>query len=145
MSWSKIILFVTIPPHPVMISFPLPSSSYRQMMVLYPSNDERIELPANKDEIYTLTSTINQLLDRLEDAVLREKQFTSDASHELRTPLAAIKGTLEVLIRKPREVEQYESKISYCIIEVDRMSTIIDQLLMLARYDGGKISPHIIK
>ncbi|MGA9293121.1 MAG: ATP-binding protein [Ignavibacteriaceae bacterium] len=107
--------------------------------------EERIELPLHKDELYKLTSTINQLLDRLEDTVLREKQFTSDASHELRTPLAVIKGTLEVLIRKPRDVEQYESKISYCINEVNRMSNIIDQLLMLARYDSGKILPDIIK
>ncbi|MEJ2613827.1 MAG: ATP-binding protein [Ignavibacteriaceae bacterium] len=107
--------------------------------------EERIELPLHKDELYKLTSTINQLLDRLEDAVMREKQFTSDASHELRTPLAVIKGTLEVLIRKPREVEHYESKISYCITEVNRMSNIIDQLLMLARYDSGKISPNIQK
>lgn len=107
--------------------------------------EERIELPLYKDELYKLTSTINQLLNRLEDAVLREKQFTSDASHELRTPLAVIKGTLEVLIRRPREVEQYESKISYCINEVNRMSTIIDQLLMLARYDSGKIVPNVVK
>jgi signal transduction histidine kinase len=103
--------------------------------------DERIELPQNKDEIYTLTETINCLLDRLEDAVLREKLFTADASHELRTPLSVIKGTLEVLIRKRRDAEQYESKIAYCINEVDRMSNIIDQLLMLARYESGKIEP----
>lgn len=70
----------------------------------------RIELPKNKDEIYSLSENINKLLDRIESAVEREKQFTSDASHELRTPLAVIKGTLEVLIRKPREKEVYEKK-----------------------------------
>ncbi len=102
--------------------------------------DERIDLPDHKDEIYKLTLTINQLLDRLEDAVLREKQFTSDASHELRTPLSIIKGTLEVLIRKQRTVEQYENKINYCINEVDRMTAIIDQLLILARYESGKMT-----
>jgi len=102
---------------------------------------ERIELPPNKDEIYTLTATINSLLDRLEDAVLREKQFTADASHELRTPLSVIKGTLEVLIRRKRNTEQYEEKVSYCINEVDRMTNIIDQLLLLARYESGKIEP----
>lgn len=107
--------------------------------------DERIELPAHKDELYTLTNTINSLLDRLQDAVLREKQFTSDASHELRTPLAAIKGTLEVLIRKPRSVEQYETKISCCIDEVNRMANLVDQLLMLARYESGKIEPRMEK
>ena len=96
---------------------------------------ERIKLPNNKDEIYTLISTINELLDRLEDTLLREKQFTSDASHELRTPLSVIKGTLEVLVRKPREVSQYEEKINYCIKETDRMTNLIDQLLFLAKYD----------
>ncbi len=105
--------------------------------------DERIELPEHKDEIYKLTSTINDLLNRLEDAVLREKQFTSDASHELRTPLAVLKGTLEVLIRKPRDVNEYESKIKYCISEVDRMTLLIEQLLMLARFESGKVIPVI--
>ena len=102
---------------------------------------ERISLPPHNDEIHALTSTINGLLNRLEDALLRERQFTSDASHELRTPLSIIKGTLEVLIRKPREVIQYEEKVSYCISETDRMTRLIDQLLLLARYDTGKVNP----
>jgi signal transduction histidine kinase len=101
---------------------------------------ERIKLPENKDEIYTLTSTINELLNRLKDNLLREIQFTSDASHELRTPLSIIKGTLEVLIRKPREIKQYEEKINYCIKETDRMTRLIDQLLFLAKYDTGKVT-----
>ncbi|MDP4175330.1 MAG: ATP-binding protein [Bacteroidota bacterium] len=101
--------------------------------------DKRVELPVHEDEIYLLASTINELLDRLESSVLREKQFTSDASHELRTPLAIIKGTLEVLVRKPRSIEQYTSKIKYCIGEVDRMSSLVDQLLMLARFESGKL------
>ena len=48
--------------------------------------NERIELPPNKDELYTLTTSINELLQRMEEALEREKQFTSDASHQLRTP-----------------------------------------------------------
>jgi len=105
---------------------------------------ERISLPGNKDEIYLLISTINELLNRLEDNLLREKQFTSDASHELRTPLSVIKGTLEVLIRKPREIAQYEDKIKCCLSETDRMTKLIDQLLLLARYDSGKVLPNKI-
>ncbi len=106
---------------------------------------ERISLPENKDEIHLLISTINELLNRLEDNLLREKQFTSDASHELRTPLSVIKGTLEVLIRKPREIYQYEEKINYCISETDRMTKLIDQLMFLARYDSGNVLPNKIK
>ena len=98
----------------------------------------RMDLPKNKDEIYSLSENINKLLDRIESAVEREKQFTSDASHELRTPLAVIKGTLEVLIRKPREKEEYEKKIKFCISEVDRLNTLVDELLLLARFENQK-------
>jgi signal transduction histidine kinase len=98
----------------------------------------RIPLPKSRDELYTLSKTINNLLNRIEDAIEREKQFTSDASHELRTPLTVIKGTLEVLIRKPRDNKEYEEKISYCINEVDHLNMLVDQLLLMARFENQK-------
>jgi heavy metal sensor kinase len=103
----------------------------------------RIPLPERRDELYRLSFTINALLDRLQDAFQREKQFTSDASHELKTPLAVVKGTLEVLARKPRSVEHYEERIRYCLDELNRMARLIDQLLLLARYESGKTSANI--
>lgn len=98
----------------------------------------RIPLPQNKDELYVLSKNINDLLNRIENAIDREKQFTSDASHELRTPLAVIKGTMEVLIRKPRNQQEYEEKIQFCISEVDRLNHMVDQLLLLARFENQK-------
>jgi signal transduction histidine kinase len=98
----------------------------------------RIPLPQNKDELFVLSENINNLLNRIENAVDREKQFTSDASHELRTPLAVIKGTMEVLIRKPRNQQEYEEKIQFCISEVDRLNHMVDQLLLLARFENQK-------
>ncbi len=107
--------------------------------------DERIELPHNKDELYTLTASINELLQRMQEALEREKQFTSDASHELRTPLAVLTGTLEVLLRKPRTEDEYKEKIGYSINEINRMSDTVDQLLMLARVDNSNnIATHQI-
>ena len=105
--------------------------------------DERIGLPENRDELYRLSSTINNLLDRLQAAYTREKQFTADASHELKTPLASILGTLEVLIRKPRDPDHYRKRIGCCIDELKRMSGLIDQLLLLARYDSAAFRPEI--
>ncbi|NTW56061.1 MAG: HAMP domain-containing protein [Chlorobiaceae bacterium] len=105
--------------------------------------DRRIVMPPNRDELYRLSATINSFLDRIQEAFLREKQFTADASHELKTPLAAIKGTLEVLKRKPREREYYESKIQYCLGEVNRMTVLIDQLLMLARHESSSVTSSI--
>ncbi len=105
----------------------------------------RIPLPQNQDELYTLSQTINNLLDRVENTIEREKQFTSYASHELRTPLTIIKGTLEVLIRKPRNQEEYHEKINFCVNEVNRLNHLVDQLLLLARFENQKQSIKIEK
>ncbi|MCL5246837.1 HAMP domain-containing histidine kinase [Cellulophaga sp. 20_2_10] len=99
--------------------------------------NERVALPQNKDELFDLSSGINDLLQRIENALERERQFTSDASHELRTPLATLKGTLEVLIRKPRERAEYEDKIKFSLTEIDRMTATLEQLLLLARLDSS--------
>jgi signal transduction histidine kinase len=101
---------------------------------------ERVTLPPHKDEIYDLSANFNALLDRIERAIEREKQFTSDASHELRTPLATLRGTLEVLIRKARTQEEYEEKIRFSLQEIERMTETIEQLLLLARLES-KVEP----
>lgn len=82
----------------------------------YSNINSRLPLPENEDEIYRLATTINELLNRLESSFYQQKQFTSDASHEMQTPLAAIKGIIEVLLRKPRTAERYEEKCAkyYC-------------------------------
>ncbi|WP_310991183.1 MULTISPECIES: sensor histidine kinase [Flavobacteriaceae] len=102
--------------------------------------NERVALPQNKDELFDLSAGINDLLQRIENAMERERQFTSDASHELRTPLATLKGTLEVLIRKPRERGEYEDKIKFSLTEIDRMTATLEQLLLLARLDTSSKS-----
>jgi two-component system, OmpR family, heavy metal sensor histidine kinase CusS len=103
--------------------------------------NERIPLPEQNDELFQLTNSINQLLGRIEAALEREKQFTADASHELRTPLSVLRGTLEVLIRKPRTAEEYVEKIELSIKEIDRMHQIVEQLLLLARFDHPDKAP----
>ncbi|MDI3521506.1 MAG: hypothetical protein PWQ17_2631 [Anaerophaga sp.] len=106
----------------------------------YNNINPKLPLPEHHDEIYQLTTTINALLERIETGRNREKQITADISHELRTPLTGIKGTLEVLIRKPREPHHYEEKAKQVIQEVDSINHIISQLLYLARLDSGNIS-----
>ncbi len=97
--------------------------------------DARIPLPEQKDELHELTTAINALLGRIHKSIDREKQFTSDAAHELKTPLAVLKGTLEVLVRKPRTTEEYHEKIHDSIKEIDRLNDITEQLLILARIE----------
>uniref|UniRef100_UPI00404B5DC3 sensor histidine kinase n=1 Tax=Fulvivirga sp. TaxID=1931237 RepID=UPI00404B5DC3 len=103
---------------------------------------ERVHLPSNKDDIYNLSTNFNELIERIENAMERERQFTSDASHELRTPLASLRGTLEVLIRKPRTQQEYEEKVKFSLKEIERMTSILEQLLLLARLDTNQPSNH---
>jgi signal transduction histidine kinase len=104
--------------------------------------NERIQLPKHQDEIKDLSMAINDLLDRLEKAMEREKQFTSDASHELRTPLSVLKGNFEVLIRKSREPQEYVSKITSGLKTIDHLNSVLDQLLSLARLQTESIDLH---
>ena len=106
-------------------------------MIVDSNISSRLEMPHRKDEVYELSTTINDLLDRIEVNIRKQKQFTSDASHEIRTPLAGIRGTLEVLLRKKREPEVYEEKIVEIISQVDRLDKLLDQLLQLARAESG--------
>lgn len=117
---------------------PLEIISQKTNQITQQNLNERVPETGINDEIGQLTRAINNLLARLEQALHREKQFTSDASHELRTPLAVMRGTLEVLIRKPRSVEEYETKIKTALVSIDRMSDMINQLLSLARVENSK-------
>lgn len=99
------------------------------------SLNSRILVPEQKDELSDLANSINSLLERIQRGTEREKQFASDAAHELRTPLAVLKGTLEVLIRKPRTESEYQEKIAECIGEIDRLTAISEQLLELAKME----------
>ena len=109
----------------------------------YSNIGNRLVMPSHKDELYELTQTINDLLGRIEKSISQQKQFTSDASHEIRTPLSAIRGTLEVLIRRKRTPEVYEEKIAGIIQLVDRLDVLLEQLLHLARIDSGKTMARI--
>ncbi|HSN61647.1 MAG TPA: HAMP domain-containing sensor histidine kinase, partial [Ferruginibacter sp.] len=112
----------------------------RSAAVINDSNiNSRLPLPENEDEIHQLATTINELLNRLETVIHQQKQFTADASHEMRTPLAAIKGTLEVLLRNKRTPEQYESKLKDLVIQTDRLALLFEELLQLARLESNMV------
>lgn len=100
----------------------------------------RLPLPQHRDEIYQLATTVNELLERIESSLSREKQITADLSHELRTPLTGIRGTLEVLLRQRRTPEQYETKLAYLLQETDRLNRLLEQILQLSRLESGNVS-----
>jgi len=89
-------------------------------------------------EIAPVVQRLNDLLRRLEEAFRREKAFTADAAHELRTPLAGMRSTLEVSLARPRAADDYRQDMRECLDIVRRMQAMVDNLLALARLEGGR-------
>ena len=89
-----------------------------------------------KDELGRLASTLNRMIERLERAFDRQREFTADASHELRTPLAIIEAESTLALQKERNAREYRSSLELVAQEAEYMSAIIDQLLALARADA---------
>jgi two-component system, OmpR family, sensor kinase len=105
--------------------------------------DQRLPLPDANDELRRLGETLNQMLGRLEAALERERTFVDDASHELRTPLALHKTELELAMRYAKTPEEMRAAISSAIVEVDRLSALAEDLLVLARSEQGKLALHL--
>ncbi len=104
---------------------------------------ERLERLDAGDELQRLSDTLNEMLDRLEDAFRRVTQFTADASHELRTPISLIRTESEIALRRSRSIEEYRLALHHILLEAERTSSLIEELLSLARADAGRETLHL--
>lgn len=103
---------------------------------------DNLELIANDNdyaEIATIKNALNQLLQRLNETLAREKRITSDAAHELRTPLAAIRLHTE-LAKNASNHEQKNDSLDQVLQGVDRTTHLVEQLLTLARLEPGLLA-----
>jgi heavy metal sensor kinase len=101
------------------------------------SLSRRLAVPQSRDELQLLSLTLNELIQRLESAFQRIAQFTSDASHELRAPVALIRGTAEVALMESRDADVYRAALADILAESERTTTLIEDLMTLARADAG--------
>jgi two-component system OmpR family sensor kinase len=97
---------------------------------------ERLAVPAARDELYDLAVAFNGLLTRVQEAFERQKQFTGEASHQLRTPLTAMLGQMEVALRRERTPEEYRRVLNETTTQAERLQSLIEMLLFLARADA---------
>ena len=101
--------------------------------------ERRLPLPQAQDEVYRLGETLNEMLERLDAGLARERRFVADASHELRTPLATLQTELELAIRRPRSQTELEGALRSATEEVERLVRLAEDLLVLARADEGQL------
>jgi heavy metal sensor kinase len=99
----------------------------------------RLNLDLADDEVGRLARTFDEMIERLDAMVRRQRQFTADASHELRTPLTAIRGQVDVALQQPRDSDAYQATLSYINDQIARMTRLVEALLMLARTESGAL------
>lgn len=100
----------------------------------------RLAVPRTGDELERLAATLNEMLARLESSFQRITQFTADASHELRTPVSVMRTSAELALRKPRTDAEYRDSLAQILAESEKVSQLIEQLLVLARADAASPS-----
>jgi heavy metal sensor kinase len=100
---------------------------------------ERLPVPHTRDELERLGHTLNEMLDRLEEALVTERSFVADAGHELRTPLALLRTELELALRHSGSAEELREAVRRSSQEVDRLAQLAEDLLLLARSHGGEL------
>lgn len=99
--------------------------------------DTRLPMPAANDEISDLSQTLNQMLERIDKAFASVRAFTGNASHELRTPISLLRTEIEVILFRPRDGEEYRATLVRLHDQTIRMTGLVENLLSLARADGG--------
>jgi len=98
-------------------------------------------LPADnpRDEFGRLAGVFNETLSRLEAAFEQLRRFTADASHELRTPLTSLRSIGEVALHRSLTIQEYRDVVASMLEEVDRLTRLVENLLLLTRAEAGRI------
>lgn len=118
---------------------PVESMRARAATISAETTGERLPVPRTGDEIQLLGETLNEMLDRLETALERERDFVADAGHELRTPLALLRTDLELTLRHGSSTDELRETVVASVAEVDRLSQLAEDLLVIARFDRGRL------
>jgi signal transduction histidine kinase len=100
---------------------------------------QRLRLPDVGDELSELSGSFDEMLDRVEEAYRRQREFAADASHELRTPLALIKGEASLARQAGGDPEAMQAALSTIEAEADSLTRLVEDLLLLARLDRGEL------
>jgi len=99
--------------------------------------DTRLPVLTARDEVSHLSETLNQMLGRIDKAFASVRAFTGNASHELRTPIALLRTEIEVALIRPRTPGEYRDTLLRLHDETVRMTSLVENLLSIARADAG--------
>jgi len=101
--------------------------------------DERLPVPATHDEVARLGVTLNEMLDRLGEAIEHERAFVADASHELRTPLTILRTEFDLALAEGRSPAELRAALTSAAEETDRLIQLAEGLLTIAQTERGEL------
>jgi len=101
--------------------------------------EDRLDIDGGSDELDRLVATLNEMLDRIAVSVRSARRFAADASHELQTPMAAMRTALDMCLRGERPASEYRTMAADLMADIDRLSTIVRDLRLLAVADAGHL------
>lgn len=97
----------------------------------------RVAVPESQDEIRELAETFNDMLLKIQQVLVSQRQFIQDVSHELRTPLTIMRGEMEVALKRQRSTEEYHAVLASSLDETKKVGKLLEDLLALARFDSS--------
>ena len=100
----------------------------------------RLPASPSDDELGRLAAVLNDMLSRLDRSFSAVRRFSGDAAHELRTPLTILKGEIEVTLRSTADVVEFRRTLESCLEEVERLNSVVEDLLLMTRMDGNALS-----
>lgn len=104
--------------------------------------DRRLSTPDADDELARLGVTLNDMLDRIHESVENERRFLDNASHELRTPLGILKAELDLALSRARGTDELLAALRSASEETDHLARLAEDLLVLSRAHGGRLTVH---
>lgn len=99
--------------------------------------ERRVPVPSRRDEVGLLAESVNATLDRLEEAVARQRAFVTDVGHELRSPLTALRMEVELALAAPEDADVAET-LRAVMENTERLAAVVDDLLALARLEADR-------
>ncbi len=106
---------------------------------------ERLPVPMTGDELQRLSTALNHMIERLDQAFQYSRRFVADASHELRTPLTVLRGELESLVQEPSLTPEWQERLGSALEEVLRLSRIVEGLFAISRLDAGEAAAEWVR
>ncbi len=103
--------------------------------------DHRISAHSDTEELTRLVAVLNSMLARIDETLDIQRRFLADAGHSIKTPLTILRGDIDVALRRRRSAEEYEKVLEQALTDLKDVSTLAEDLITLARSDGGALVP----